>query len=229
MSNARRDRGPVVVGGEPRIDFLPAEIKNQKENRRKQRSLVFLVIAVALACAVGIYFSFVRATASQVALVEEQAKTDGIIQAQAEYFDLRNVIAERATLEDARLVGSAPEIMWPAYMAKVKAALPAGSSFVSWAIDGPSSLEAPSLPELLLQNPRVATVTVVVATPTVQMASAVLISLQGQPFYADSRVSIIAWDEEKRYYATTATLNITAEVFEKRFFDEADAETDTEG
>ena len=40
MSANSKNAGPLVIGGEPRIDFLPVEIKERKKSRRARRSLI---------------------------------------------------------------------------------------------------------------------------------------------------------------------------------------------
>ena len=226
MSGSQRDHGPIVVGGEPRIDFLPTETKKRKENRRQRRSFVALVIVVALACAVGYVFTAQLAVSGQVALDKERLLTKDLISQQGEYSEAASAVNTLRTIGSAQIVGSAPEILWADYLKKVQAALPAGAAFVSYSVDGLSSLE--TLPEIkvLLQQPRVATITFVFSTPTIQVADAVLVSLEGRPFYADSTISVIDWDEEHLYYAVSATLNITAESFAYRYMDATSTETE---
>ena len=46
MSGTKKDATALVIGGPPRIDFLPLEVKQRKENRKSRRSLITLVIVV---------------------------------------------------------------------------------------------------------------------------------------------------------------------------------------
>lgn len=227
MSGSKRDHGPIVVGGEPRIDFLPTETKKRKENRRQRRSFVALVIIVAIACGLGYYSSTALAVASQDALEAERLRTKELLAEQSQYAEAAAAVSELRTVKNAQLVGSSTEIIWADYLAKVRSALPPEASFVEYAVDGLSSIETLPLVNVLLQRPRVATITFVFATPTVQVADAVLVSLQGQPFYADSTISLVDWDTEHQYYAVTSTIHITSEAFAGRFAEAAETDDDS--
>src|SRR5690554_4082752 len=102
MSN--KDTTGLVVGGEPRIDFLPPEVKAGKRARRTLRSLIALVLAVVVVCAGGYVFASSLAVQAQVALAEEQAKTQALLQEQSQYSEARTVAGQVSAATDARLV-----------------------------------------------------------------------------------------------------------------------------
>src|SRR5690606_4123650 len=119
-----KDSTGLVIGGEPRIDFLPPEVKQRKQTRRTRRSLIILVVIVMVACAGGYVFATSLAVQSQLALIDEQSKTSDLLNEQAKYAEARTVSAQLAATEDARLVATGHEILWNAYLAELQATLP---------------------------------------------------------------------------------------------------------
>ncbi|TQL41916.1 hypothetical protein FB562_2502 [Homoserinimonas aerilata] len=133
----------IVVGGEPRIDFLPPEIKQKKQARRTLRSLVMLVIAVAAVCLLGYAGVTTIAIASQARLSSEQDRTITLISEQGKYSQARSVAATVETARLAQLVASAPEIMWREYLGQLQATLPAGASITQIDVAGTSTTQGP--------------------------------------------------------------------------------------
>ena len=128
MSGSKNDRGPIVVGGEPRIDFLPTETKKRKEYRRQRRSLVALIIMVAVACAVAVVFTTTLAATGQLGLTVEQARTQDLVKQQLQYSEAQGAAAELQTAQNAELVASATDVVWADYIDELVKALPPGAA-----------------------------------------------------------------------------------------------------
>jgi hypothetical protein len=235
MSAAKNEHGPLVVGGEPRIDFLPTETKKRKEYRRQRRSLVALVIVVAVACAFGFVFSTSLAANSQATLEAEQAKTAVLLTQQKEYAEVRTVQGDIDAATSARLVGSATEILWDEYVMGLVAGLPEGSRLTpgttsSVTIDSQSTLELAPAPDVPLQNARVASIALLVDVTDLSVGDAVIEYLKTVPATADVTTTVLSRQPES-IYRMTITLNVNSEAFERRFFvnKPADAPTQDEG
>ena len=230
MSGSKSDYGPVVVGGPPRIDFLPTETKMRKENRRQRRSLIALVIMIAAVCALGFVFSTSFAATSQAALDVERAKTSELLSQQVEFGEVRTVQADIDGIRNARLVGSATEVIWSDYLNGLLGGMPTGSIVREVAVDSQSALELTPLPDVPLQRARVASITLVVGVSDLFVADQVMTYLKTVPAFADTRTSAVGLNQDGGY-EMDIVLNIDSDAWARRFFvnPPADAATEDEG
>lgn len=222
MSAGKRT-GDLIIGGEPRIDFLPPEVKARNVARRGRRSLIAMVLAVVVVCAGGYGFATSLAVQSQDRLAQERARTAELIAEQGKYIEARTVTSAILSVENARLVGSATEILWAEYLRELQSALPRGAVVQTFTVDSQAALEAP--PEVLipLQGSRVANIVFTVKVPALQLVDSLLVNLRDMTGYADAYVASVALEEDT--YLASVSLNVNADAFEKRFFtDAAEAE-----
>lgn len=216
MSN--KDATGLVIGGEPRIDFLPPEVKARKHARRTRRSLIVLVILVLVACAGGYVFATSLAVQGQAALVEEQEKTSALLGEQAEYSEARTVAEQLAAVTDARLVGSATEILWKAYLAELRGTLPSGVAIIEADVDSISATDLVPLPTVPLETERVATLELTATAPNLASVASWLDNLKDLRGFADAWSTPAVWEGDQ--YEVDVRLNINSSAFEKRFFEE---------
>lgn len=140
MSRAQNTPG-LIVGGEPRIDFLPPEIKQKKAAKRQRGLMVALAGLVAAVCVVGYGLSATISMAGQANLAIEQSRTDELLAEQAKYVKVRQVANEIDAAKNARTVGSSTEILLRKFLSSVQATLPAGVTIVSVKVEGLSAFE----------------------------------------------------------------------------------------
>ena len=220
MSRFTRETTSLTIGGEPRIDLMPAAFKEQKQNKRRIRSLATLAILVAVVCAGGYVFATGLALQSQSALADEQAKTPQLIRAQGEFIEAQTAADQLATANSAKLVGSSAEILWQPYLAAVYSALPPGVAFVSYAVSSQPSTEAAVTPTLAYEKSSAATITLNAATDSVDKADSLASNLREVPGFVDASVLSIVQDEETKLYAVNVRLTVSDSIFERRFFPE---------
>jgi hypothetical protein len=222
-----KDATGLVVGGEPRIDFLPPEVKAGKKARKTRRSLAVLVVLVLVACAGGYVFATSLAVQSQLKLAAEQAVTQQLLSEQAEYAEARTVANQLASTMNARLVGSATEIEWRNYLTSLQASLPSGVVIQTFAIDSQSALESAPVPSILLQQPRVAAITFTASAPSLPKIDQLLVRLRGLTGFADAAATTISLDGDT--YFVDVILNVNSDALEKRHFAaEADVEAEVD-
>jgi len=219
MSGKKQDATSLVIGGEPRIDFLPLEIKERKSNRRSRRSLVFLVIAVVGASVVGYIFSAGAAVQAQASLDAERAQTQFLLKEQAKYSEARTVAGDIDNSKAAALVGSSTEIMWKRYLQELKGVMPKSTKIVSFVIDSQNTLEL--VPEITapLEQPRVATLTFTATTNSLARADQMTVNLKALPGFADATTTAISAEDDD-VYTVNVTVHINDSVFERRLFEE---------
>ena len=132
-------------------------------------------------------------------------------------------------IEQALLVGSSTEILWPAYMEAVGATLPPGTAISTLTVTGSSPIALVAQPALPLQVPRVATVVISVNAPDLATVSAWISRLPDLPGFADATLNSITPGEGG--VLANVTLNITVAAFANRFVeapDNVDADAETE-
>jgi hypothetical protein len=218
MSGSKNDHGPLVVGGEPRIDFLPTETKMRKENRRQRRSLVALVFMVGVVCVLAVLFFQSIAVASQGALDAERARTQDLLGQQREYAEVRTADSDLKSATDARLVGSATQILWSDIVLEIIDVLPDGTQFHSASAVGMSALDLTPVPEALLQKPRVAQVFLQVDALDLASADAAVLALRKLDSFADLTAYSVTLNTETGFYQLVITLNINEKAFERKYF-----------
>lgn len=217
----------AVVGGVPRADLLPLEIRREHKGRDTRGKLLWGVVAVVLIVFVGTGASYYFAFTSQLALVAAQERTNELLVEQQKYSEVRVVQDELADVAAAQQVGAGTEIDWKAYIDKVEASLPGGATLDNITIEGASPLidyEQPSAP---LQGLRVATLTFSATTETLPDTDAWLVALATLPGFTDANPDSITLDEASGLYTTLVTMHIGEAAWSERFVPE-DEKVDAE-
>jgi hypothetical protein len=216
----------LVVGGAPRADLLPPEIRAEHRGKRTRRKLIFATLGVVLLVFVGTGTSFYFALASQVSLLAAQNRTSELLLEQQKYSDVRVVQDELASVQAGQMVGAATEVDWKAYLDLVEKSLPANVAIVEVAIDGASPLVDYGQPSAPLQGMRVATLTFGAATVALPDTDAWLVALSTLPGFADANPDSITVDEETGLYKTIVTMHIGEGAWSQRFVPEDKKVTD---
>ena len=215
MSPAKKDTTQLAIGGEPRIDFLPLEIKQRKANRRSRRSLVVLVVVVIGVCVAGYVGAAGLAATSQAELDAARARTAKLLADQGQFSEAQSVNSDRDSAQAAAKVGSGNEILWKGYLAAIIKALPADSDITQLEIDSLSAEELAPVSTVPLEKPRVTTITFDVATSSMSRASQLVDVLTDLPGYADATITDLVKVENEPLTATVV-LHLNAEAFERR-------------
>jgi hypothetical protein len=216
----------VVVGGEPRIDLLPPEIKQKKDARRRSRVLVLLVGAVVAACAVAYVGVSGIAVASQAQLSNEQDRTLVLIAEQGKYSEARDAAATVATASDARLVASATEILWREQFGAIQGTLPTGATITQIAVTSRSATGGGTVGQGIAAPILVSEVSVTAAFPTVDSVATWLDQLPGIPGYAVAWVTPIT--DADGIYEIQAAIGLTSDAFAERFATTETADDDAD-
>ena len=220
----KKTNGGLLIGGEPRVDFLPQEIKQKKIDRKSRRSLISLVILVVAICIAGYAFAAFSAVQAQIQLDAARARTQTLLEQQGQYAEARSTATELDTARAAALAGSATEILWKEFIAELQKTLPKETYISTFSIDSQNALEpAPEL-SVPLENDRVTTVTFSVVTPSLTSAEALLKKLEELPGFADAAISSADLQADKPVYDVTIILHLNSDLFERRLF-----ATDAEG
>lgn len=214
----------VTVGGEPRIDFLPPEIKQKKQAKRLIRLLVVATAGVVALCVLAYIGVTTVAVTRQLALAAEQDRTLALISEQGKYSDARNASATVETARSARLVASAPEILWRDQIAALQATLPEGAAITMYSVSGQSTTALGPATQGVLALPQVAQVTLTATFSSVESVATWQDSVQALPGFAGVWVTPVS--DTDGAYEIQATIGIFTDAFAMRLFSPIEAEAD---
>jgi type II secretory pathway pseudopilin PulG len=217
MSERSKSNKPtpgLVLGGEPRVDLLPPEVHQNTKSKAARRALGFLVVLTLIAVAGGYVFLTIRAAAAQLNLAAAQAHTAELLEEQAQYFEASQAAALVTSTESARSVMTSTEVIWADVFDEISAALPP-SSYWEWTSevhepwDPPLELAGP------LRAPRVATLTLTVASVVVFDATTLFRRFDEIEGFADATVDLVEWNGTT--FQTTMTINFGVDALSGRF------------
>jgi hypothetical protein len=222
MSRASHEK-ELILGGEPRVNLLPPEVAEQARDRLLRRKLLLAAAGTVVLVLLGIGGAGLYTTSSTMQLADAQAETANLLAEQSQYVAVRQVQAQVDTAHAARAVGGWTEIDWKAYLQGVRAALPADVGIDAVTVDSTSPLTVYPQPTAPLQNPRVATLTVTLASPGLPTVPQWLEQLQGLTGTADVAAGSITAGETGGY-TVVVTMHINADAFSGRFLDSTGSE-----
>jgi hypothetical protein len=217
MSRGARDDA-LILGGEPRINLLPPEVAAEAADRALRRKLILATAGILVLVVIGVGGAFLHATSSALRLVAAQADTTELLSEQSKYVAVRQVEAQVQTALAARAVGGWTEVDWQAYLQGIRAVLPTDVGIDAVGVDSTSPLTIFAQPTTPLQEARVATLTVTMASPGLPAVPQWLDALETLPGMADAVAgSITAADTGG--YTVVVTMHIDSDAFSGRFTD----------
>ena len=206
----------LTIGGEPRVDLLPPEIRAQRSAAAVRRRLGFGVILLLVLVVGGSGGVGVEAIQAQASLASEQALTANLLVQQRKYIQVRSVQDEVSLIQAAQQVGTSTEIDWKEYLSEVQATLPANVTLDTVTIDSASPLTEYAQATAPLQGARVATLSFTAKSPTLPEVPAWLNALTSLPGYTDASPGSVTRDTSG-VYTVDITMHINQAAYTNRF------------
>ena len=116
---------------------------------------------------------------------------------------------------EAKTLGASTEVLWSDLISAVRGSLPDGVLIESATMKARAPWEPEFTPAGPLRQPRVATLTFVISSPTILDATAIVRSLVNVPGFADATPDSVT--EADGIYSTTVTLNVNKKALSNRF------------
>jgi hypothetical protein len=207
----------IVVGGEPRADLLPPELRLYSKARAMRRRLWLGVAALGLLMILGTGAVALQALQVQSNLAAEQKRTSALLVEQRKYAAVRTVQQEVILVKAAQQVGTSTEVDWQKYLNAVQTTLPANVILTSVTIVAGSPLASYAQATVPLQGARVATLSFEATSATLPEVPAWLDSLTGLPGYADASPESVTRDGVTGVYTVAITMHISEAAFTNRF------------
>lgn len=221
-----RGQGVLVLGGEPRADLMPAEVRVKRRGRGIRRLLALILVLSVAAVAAGVMWATVRAATATAELQAAQARTADLLTQQTRYSEVTLVASHKAKLEQDRLRVTATEVLWKQQLDPVLAVLPETATVVAVQARFPGLGETQFPPAGPLRQERAAEIVMQVLTPTVPEVTTWLRTLAGTPAFADEIPAVVTLEDGG--YLTTMTLNLSADALAERFGSVPEQEPETE-
>lgn len=216
MSRAEA-RDELLIGGEPRVDLLPPEVRAQGSAKQTRRYLALGVVGVLVLTLGGVVLATFTAMQAQNDLQTEQARTQTILLQQQKYGEVRQVQTEVSLVEAGRKVGLSTEVDWKAYLLAVQKTLPSNVTIDTVTIDAATPLAVYAQPTSPLQGARVATLSFTAKSTTLPQVPTWLVGLAKLPGYADATPGSVTHDDTTNVYTVNITMHINSTAFTNRF------------
>ena len=207
----------LVIGGEPRVDLLPFEVRKDRKAKVTRRSRRARSPARPPRRDRGAGAATALSMQAQTRLSDEQARTADLLAQQSKYIAVRKVQDQVTLVQAAQQVGASTEIDWKKYLESVQATLPAGVTIDSVTVDSASPLAIYDQPTAPLQGARVATVSFTATSAMLPDVPTWLKALAKLPGYADALPSSANLDTVTNTYKVNITMHINDAAFSKRF------------
>lgn len=214
MSAADKNNQRLVVGGIPRADLLPPEIKQDKVAGRQRSNLIAGLILVVFLVAVAYGGSAFLAIGANASLEAEQQRSADLLAQQAEYSEVRELQGQLAAGQASLLVASAAEVDWTAFLGDFYATLPAGATVKSFGFTLPAASATPTVSPLY--EPASVEIIAEIEFPSVPDIAAWQSRLETLPGFSDWTPSTIATTVNG--FSTTATVHLGKDAFWGRYF-----------
>ena len=213
--NIRSKDQPLVVGGDPRIDLLPPEVRTKRRMRLIRGRLALGVLLLAFVLLGGTLLAREQAIQARNNLGFEQRLTQSLLQQAQVYRDIQNVQAKIALVQAAQQVGISTEINWEKILTALQLTLPPQLTISSINLDSQTPFSIYSPPTAPLQNVRIATLNLTVTSPTLPLVSAWFNSLALLPGFADAAPGSLTRDGTGSYLLNII-IHLNQEAFTNR-------------
>jgi len=205
----------VTVGGAPRVDLMPPEIRLKRSQLRTRRSLRLVLGGVAVLTVVACGATWALGTVAQTALSAAQAQQQQLIAEQGKYADVTGVKDSISLIEAGQRVGDSTEIDWQDYLNKLQATLPGGVTLQTVTVDMATPLKAYTSSTVPLEGDRIATLAFSATSASLPSIPVWLDGLRTLPGFADATPGDVSLSSG--VYTANVTMHINTDAFVDRF------------
>ena len=206
----RANRRELIFGGEPQANLLPPELKAKRKGRMLRRMILVASAGVVFFMVASVGAVSLQARVAEADLARAEARTNELLAESAKYAQVRSVQAQIDLPAAARTVATETEIDWRAYLAAVREILPTAVTIDAVTIDSGSPWQDYAQSTVALHNPRVATLTLSLTSPSLPTVPQWLTNLKMLPGFADASPGSIT-RSELGAYVVDIEININAE------------------
>jgi len=215
MSPAVRKDGRLVLGGSPRADLLPPEIKLAEKSGAQRRVMGFVLIGVVAAVVLGYVLVSFTAQSAQDRFVAANRTTDELLAEQAKYIEVRQLNTQVQASKDARLVGTSTEVNWKTYIDQVSDLLPKGVEITAVRATAASPVLDFPVATAPLEGYRIGQLDFTAESKDIPDVAAWIEALRELPGFVDATPSAVTAVSD--VYAAEVTIHFNAGALANRF------------
>jgi Tfp pilus assembly protein PilN len=205
----------AVVGGPPRVDLMPPEIRVRRSQLRTRRSLRLALFGVFVVVAVACAGTWAFNQLAQTSLAQAQAQQQALVVEQGKYSDVTTVKASISLIKAGQFVGDSTEIDWQDYLTKLQATLPEGITLTTVTVDSGTPLKSYAQTTTPLQGGRIATLQFTASSATLPSIPVWLDSLRSLPGFVDATPGSVNLTDTG--YLADVSMHINADALANRF------------
>ncbi|MFC8191330.1 fimbrial assembly protein [Cellulomonas sp. NPDC057328] len=221
LSRPLSAKGAPVAGipAVPQVNLLPPEFLARQGLRRLKRRLAFVLVAVVAFAAVGYGVAVVSLNDARTEQARADDETTRLLQAQAQYSEVPQVLGQLERATAARALGMSTEVLWAPYLRAVGAVMPEGVGLTAFAMDGATPMLAPAARQSPLDEPSVAMLTFQAKASTLVDTAAWIDALNAVPGFHGAWVSSASVEDldGQAVYGYTSRVLVSADAYADRF------------
>lgn len=206
----------ITVGGAPRADLMPPEIRIKRSQLRTRRSLRMALFGVFVVVVVACGATWAWSAVSQTTLASARQQAQQLLVEQGRYSGVTTLKDSIALVKAGQVVGDSTEINWNDYVTKVLATLPSGLSLDAMSVDTATPFQAYSQSDTPLQGGRIASFTLTAKSDTTPTIPPWLDALATLPGFVDATPGSVTLGSDG-IYTSTVVMHIGPEAFASRF------------
>ncbi len=203
------------IGGAPRVDLMPPEIRLKRSQLRTRRSLRLVLFAVLVLVVVACGSTWAWNSVAQTSLSVAQAQQQQLIAEQARYSDVTSVQDSIALIKAGQRVGDSTEIDFQDYLNKLQATLPGGVTLQTVTVDMATPVKQYAVSTVPLQGDRIATLSFSATTASIPSIPVWLDGLATLPGFVDATPGDVSLSTG--VYTANVTMHINTAAFVDRF------------
>lgn len=205
----------VSVGGAPRVDLMPPEIRVKRSQLRTRRSLRLALFGVFVLVIVACGGAWAWGALAQTSLASAQADQQSLVAQQAKYSKVTTIQNATTLIKAGQIVGDATEIDWQDYLTKLQATLPAGVVLATVNIGTADPMTAYAQSTTPLEGDRIATLAFTATSPSLPSIPLWLDGLKSLRGFVDATPGQVSLSNG--VYSADVTMHIGTDAFANRF------------
>lgn len=210
------DSRELILGGEPRADLLPPELKARRAGRALHRAMGMGLVGLIVLMGITIGAVSLNAFVKHNELAAATLQTDNLLLDTSKYAEVRRVQNQYDTTLSVRALGLSTEVDWKVYLESIRSMLPADVTIDIVTVSSASPWTPFAQSEVPLTGPRTASLVLTVTSPSVPPVPDWLDDMKTLSGYSDATPGSITRDDNANYVVTIA-LNINEEALSNRF------------
>jgi len=224
VSPSSRTDQKLVIGGSPRADLLPPEIKADVKAASQRRGLFAIVVGAVVVVIAGYALASVYAAGTQSSLDSANVRTADLLTEQGKYVIARQLSDQVEISKQARIESVSTEIDWQKYLNELEKVTSDELGITGITVDSATPLTPFAEPTGPLEQMRVAQIGIVAMATNVPDVAKAVEAISKLPGFVDA--TVLEVKGKPGAYAVAITVHVNEELYLHRFAEEEETADD---